>query len=329
MNLSEKKSEALPPPHAASVRPRVGFIVGPTGVGKTWFAIELAERLGAEIVNADSRQIYRGMDIGTAKPTSSERARVRHHLIDILEPDEMINVADFARLARDAVGEIVARGKRPLVVGGSGLYLRVIRGGIFSGPPAAPGLRAELMEQAQRQGAPEMHRRLAEVDSTAAARIHPNDLKRIVRALEVYELTGAPISRYQREHAFEDSALESLTVGLRLGRAELYAAINRRFDAMIAAGLVDEVMALMALGSRSSALSSIGYREIAAYLRGEITLARAIELAKRESRRLAKRQLTWFRAECETVWIESREGIDRAVRLFEDFFADRSVPGDD
>ncbi len=328
MNLSVAKSQTLPRPRAASGPLRVGFIVGPTGVGKTRFAIELAERLGAEIVNADSRQIYRGMDIGTAKPTASERARARHHLIDILEPDEMINAAEFARLAREAIGEIIARGKHPLVVGGSGLYLRVIRGGIFSGPPAAPGLRAELVEQAQRQGVPQMHRRLAEVDPAAAVRIHPNDLKRIVRALEVHELTGVPISRYQREHAFADRTFESLTVGLTLARAELYAAIDRRVDAMMAAGLVDEVVALMALGGHSFALSSIGYREIAAYLRGEVTLARAIELAKRQSRRLAKRQLTWFRADCETVWIESREGIDRAVRLFEDFFADWSVPGD-
>jgi len=326
MKLAAVRSEAHQRPQAAGIRPRVGFIVGPTGVGKTAFAIELAELLGAEIVNADSRQIYRGMDIGTAKPGASERARIRHHLIDSLEPNQAINAAEFARLAGAAIGDIIARGKRPLVVGGSGLYLRVLRGGIFSGPAAAPGLRAELVAQASRQGAPQMHRRLGQVDPESAARIHPNDLKRIVRALEVYELTGTPISRSQREHAFGKRDFESLTVGLMLARAELYGAIDRRFDAMIAAGLVDEVAALMAAGNHE--LSTIGYREIAACLQGEITLERAVELAKRESRRLAKRQLTWFRAERETVWIEPREGIGRAARMFEDFFTYRSGAGD-
>lgn len=322
------KGAILPRPTTAGTHPRVGFIVGPTGVGKTAFAIVLAERLGAEIVNADSRQIYRGMDIGTAKPTASERARVRHHLIDILDPNQAINAAEFARLAREAIGDLVARSIRPLVVGGSGLYLRALRGGIFSGPAAAPGLRAELMAQAVRQGSPQMHRRLSDVDPEAAARIHPNDLKRIVRALEVYELTGTRISRYHREHAFADREFESLTVGLMLARVELYAAIDRRFDAMIAAGLVGEVAALMPVGNHGLRLASIGYREIGAYLLGEITLERAIELAKRESRRLAKRQLTWFRAERDTVWIEPSDGIQRAVRLFEDFFEHRSGAGD-
>jgi len=328
MKQAVAKSEVLPRPTAAGMRPRVGFIVGPTGAGKTAFAIALAERLGAEIVNADSRQVYRGMDIGTAKPTASERARVPHHLINILDPDQAINAAEFAGLARESIRDLVARSIRPLVVGGSGLYLRVVRGGIFSGPAAAPGLRAEITARAVRQGSPQMHRRLGEVDPEAAARIHPNDLKRIVRALEVYELTGAPISQYHREHAFADREFESLTVGLMLARAELYAAIERRFDAMIAAGLVEEVAALMAAGNHGPPLASIGYREIAAYLRGEITLERAIELAKRESRRLAKRQLTWFRAERETVWIEPGEGTGRALRMFEDFFAHGSGAGD-
>lgn len=303
-------------------RPRVGFIVGPTGVGKTAYAIELAERIGAEIVNADSRQIYRGMDLGTAKPAADERARVPHHLIDLLDPDEPLNAAEFARLARETIGDITARGRRPLVVGGSGLYLRVLRGGIFRGPAAAPGLRAELAAQARRQGSSEMHRRLREVDPEAAARIHPNDLKRIVRALEVYELSGAPISQHQRQHAFAAGEFESLTVGLTLPRAELYAAIDRRFDAMMAAGLVEEVKALLAAGYDPGAppLSTIGYREIAAYLRGETTIAQAAELAKRESRHLAKRQLTWFRAERETVWINPRGGIEQAADLFENFF---------
>ena len=303
-------------------RPRVGFIVGPTGVGKTGFAIELAERLDGEIINADSRQIYRGMDIGTAKPTASERARITHHLVDRLAPEDPLNAAAFAQMAHAAIDEVIARGKRPLVVGGSGLYLRVLRGGIFASPAPAPGLRAELAAQAEREGSPRMHRRLGEVDPEAAARIHPNDVKRIVRALEVFASSGTPISRYQRSHRFAECAFESLTIGLLLPRPDLYAAIDRRFDAMIAAGLIDEVRTMMAAGTNSLAagLSTIGYREIAMYLRGEITLESAVERAKRESRRLAKRQLTWFRADPATVWIDPRDGIGRAAQLLEDFF---------
>jgi tRNA dimethylallyltransferase len=309
------------------MRPRVGFIVGPTGVGKTAFAIEIAERLDAEIVNADSRQIYRGMDIGTAKPTAAERGRVAHHLLDRLEPNHPLNVADFARMAHVAIGGIVARRKRPLVVGGSGLYLRVLRGGLFSGPSTAPEVRAELAALAESQGSIEMHRRLAEVDAEAAARIHPNDLKRIVRALEVYSVSGTPISRHQRQHAFAASEFESLVLGLTLPRPDLYAAIDRRFDAMIAAGLVVEARALLDAGCDPGGprLSAIGYREIVAYLGGAITLETAIEKAKRESRRLAKRQLTWFRAERETVWIDPREGIESATRLLDNFFKHGSV----
>lgn len=322
MSASTAVNAAIPSESGLIVRPRVGFIVGPTGVGKTAFAIELAERLGGEIINADSRQIYRGMDIGTAKPTASERARVRHHLVDRLAPDDPLNAAAFAQMAHAAIDEVIARGKCPLVVGGSGLYLRVLRGGIFASPATVPGLRAELAAQAEREGSPRMHRRLIEVDPEAAARIHPNDLKRIVRALEVFESSGTPISRYQRSHGFAASAFESLTIGLLLPRPELYAAIDRRFDAMMAAGLVDEVRVLMAAGTDSLAagLSTIGYREIAAYLRGEVTLASAVESAKRESRRLAKRQLTWFRADPATVWIDPRDGTGRAAQILQDFF---------
>jgi tRNA dimethylallyltransferase len=329
MSASTAASSAVPSAAEAGARPRVGFIVGPTGVGKTGFAIKLAERLDAEIINADSRQIFRGMDIGTAKPTAAERARVTHHLVDRLEPDYPLNAADFAQMAHAAIDDVVARGKRPLVVGGSGLYLRVLRGGIFASPAAAPGLRAELAAQAEREGSSQMHRRLGEVDPAAAARIHPNDLKRIVRALEVFELSGTPISRHQRSHGFASFAFECLTIGLEIPRPELYAEIDRRFDAMMAAGLVEEVRALMIAGidSVAAGLSTIGYRELAAYLRGEITLESAVETAKRESRRLAKRQLTWFRADPATVWIDPRDGTGRAAELLEDFFKQGRADG--
>lgn len=324
MSADAALSGVAPLAAAGPDRIRVGFIVGPTGVGKTAFAIAAAERLDAEIVNADSRQVYRGMDIGTAKPSAAERRRVAHHLIDIRDPGERLDVAEFARIARAAIAEIAGRGRRVLVAGGSGLYLRVLRGGIFAGPPARPALRAELRAVAERLGPGELYRRLTMVDAEAAARIDPHDLARIVRALEVYQLSGMPISAHQRRHAFAAREYVSLTIGLTIPREALYAAIERRFDAMVAAGLVGEVRTLMAGGGdRGAALPAIGYREIAAYLRGEMTLEQAIERAKRESRRLAKRQLTWFRAEPEIVWIDPREEAEAGLRRLASFFADK------
>ena len=302
--------------------PRAGFIVGPTGAGKTAFAIAIAERLGAEIVNADSRQLYRGMDIGTAKPDAADRARVPHHLIDVREPNSPIDVAEFAAMARGAIAEVAARGRPVLIVGGSGLYLRVLRGGIFAGPPASQELRAELGAIAAERGAPYLHARLAGADPESARRIGVNDLRRIVRALEVHALSGIPISEHQRRHAFAGGGIESIAIGLALARERLYDNINRRFDAMIAAGLVEEVRGLIAAGCRLDAppLEAIGYREIAAYLAGKLGLAEAIELAKRESRRLAKRQMTWFRREPEVAWLDPDGGIEEALKLLRDFF---------
>ena len=307
-------------------RPRVGFIVGPTAVGKSTVALEIAERLGAEIVNADSRQLYRGMDVGTAKPSPAERRRVRHHLIDIATPAAPLDVAEFARRARAVIAGLVAGGRPVLVVGGSGLYLRAIRGGVFEGPAAAPEVRARLAMTAADEGLAGLHRRLAAVDAEAALAISPNDLRRIVRALEVYELTGMPISEHQRRHRFAAREFASLTIGLTLERARLYEAIDRRFDAMIAAGLVDEVRGLLAAGYDPGAppLCTIGYREIASFLRGETTLVEAVAGAKRASRRLAKRQLTWFRADREIVWLDAATDAAAAgFELFASFFGYR------
>jgi len=311
---------------------RIGMIVGPTGAGKTAFAIEVAERLGAEIVNADSRQLYRRMDLGTAKPTAHERSRVPHHLIDIRDPDAPIDVAEYAARARAALAQIAVRGRPALVVGGSGLYLRVMRGGIFTGPPASAEFRAELGAIAAEHGAPYLYRRLAGVDAAAAARISPEDLPRIVRALEVHALSGIPISEHQRRHreagngderrTGKGGGYENLAIGLAVARERLYARIDQRFDAMVAAGLIEEVRSLLAAGygAVSVALQTIGYREIAQYLYGNLTLVAAIEAAKRESRRLAKRQMTWFRREPGLVWLDPDEGIEEALRQFQEFF---------
>jgi tRNA dimethylallyltransferase len=310
-------------PAASGGRIRVGFIVGPTGAGKTGLALEVAEHLGAEIVNADSRQIYREMDIGTAKPTQAERRRAPHHLIDVRTPAEPLDVAGFARLAREAIREVAARGRPVLVVGGSGLYLRALRGGIFSGPAASRPIRERLARAAAERGVPHLHKRLREIDPDAAARIGCNDLYRIVRALEVFELTGEPISMHQRRHAFAAREFDSLTVGIAPGRRQLYAAIDRRFDAMIAAGLVGEVRALLDAGYRPERppLATIGYKQMVAHLRGQLTLADAIALAKRDSRRLAKRQLIWFRADPEIVWLDPERAAEHALSLFGGFFA--------
>ncbi len=311
---------------AARTRPAgiaVGFIVGPTGAGKSALAMAVAERSNCEIVNADSRQFYRGMDLGTAKPSAADRARVPHHLIDVRNPDQSLDVAEFAQLARAGIEEIAARGRNPLVVGGSGLYLRVIRGGIFRGPAASSEIRDRLATIAAEHGVAHLHQRLREVDPEAANRIGVNDLYRVVRALEVFELTGETISAHQRRHRFADIGYDTLTVGVEVERKTLYEAIDRRFDAMVAAGLVAETRVLIeaAYSPEKPPLSTIGYKQIAAYLRGEMALDDAIAQAKQESRRLAKRQLTWFRRERDVVWLDPERGAQDALALFEKLFA--------
>ncbi len=303
-------------------RTAVGFIVGPTGAGKSALALIVAEHSNCEIINADSRQFYRGMDLGTAKPSADDRRRVPHHLIDVRNPDDSLDVAEFARLARDTIDDIAARGRNPLVVGGSGLYLRVIRGGIFRGPAASAEIRDRLAQVAAQRGVAHLHQQLREIDSDAANRIGVNDLYRVVRALEVFELTGETITAHQQRHRFADLGYDMLTVGVEVERKKLYQAIDRRFDAMVAAGLVDEVRRLIDAGysPEKPPLSTIGYKQIATYLRGEIALADAVAQAKQESRRLAKRQLTWFRREPQIVWLDGERGAQDAVQLFEKFF---------
>jgi tRNA dimethylallyltransferase len=285
--------------------------------------LDVAERLGAEIVNADSRQLYRGMDIGTAKPTAAERARVRHHLIDVRSPGAPLDVAQFRALARGAIAEAAGRGAPVLVTGGSGLYLRVLRYGIFAGPGAAPQIRAELMEAAARHGVEHLYEELRRIDPAAARRLEPRDLYRIVRAIEVFRVTGVAMSRHQAAHGFNRPDYISLTIGLRMDRERLYQAINRRFDAMLAAGLVEEVRALLEAGYTPDGppLSTIGYKHIAAFLRGEGTLEEAAALAKRDTRRLAKRQMTWFRRDPEIHWIDAESGAEQAYNLLGNFFA--------
>ncbi|MDO8433095.1 MAG: tRNA (adenosine(37)-N6)-dimethylallyltransferase MiaA [Candidatus Binatus sp.] len=325
MRTSAGPTSSIAAEAGGAAKLRVGFIVGPTGSGKSAFAMEIAPPLGAEIVNADSRQFYRGMDLGTAKPSEDDRRRVPHHLIDVRDADDPLDVADFAAMAHAAIADVARRGARPIVVGGSGLYLRVLRNGIFKGPAASMDIRRKYAKIADELGVAYLHDHLREIDPEAAARIGVNDLFRITRALEVFELTGETITAHHGRHRFADTEYDALTVGVEVERKRLYESIDARFDAMIAAGLIEEVRRLMEAGQASerSRLSTIGYRQMAAYLRGEIALAEAIALAKRDSRRLAKRQLTWFRAQPEIVWLDARRGSQDALALFENFFGER------
>ncbi len=274
-------------------------IAGPTGVGKTKISIELAERLNAEIISADSRQIYKGMDIGTAKPTPEERGIIPHHLIDIVEPDERFAVADYQKLAEEVIDDIHQRGKLPLLVGGTGLYIKaVVEGGyIFPGPSADRELRDGLKREADQHGSEYLYNKLKEVDPAKARETHPRNLRRIIRALEVYYLTGKPISELQAEWAEAESGYNSVLMGLIRPREELYRRIDSRVDEMMEAGLVEEVERLISDGYDEGAPAwlGLGYRQIIGYLKGLYDLDEAIYLIKRDTRRYAKRQLTWFR----------------------------------
>ena len=281
-------------------------IVGPTGVGKTAVALALAEAAGAEIVNLDSRQVYRGLDIGSAKPTAVERAQVPHHLFDVVAPDEPFDCARYRALARPVIADIQSRRRPVVLVGGTGLYLRVLRHGLCAGPARDPDVRSQL-EAMEAADPGSLHRWLQRVDPATADRVHPHDRVRLIRALEVHQLTGRPISEWQRAHGFRDAELRTCIIGLDLDRRTLYRRLNARCDAMIAAGLIEEVRRLWehGYGPELGPLRSIGYREIGAYLHGRCDLATAVRDMARATRHLAKRQLTWFRADPEVRWYDA------------------------
>lgn len=289
---------------------RVVALVGPTAVGKSAVAMTLAERLGAEIVSADSRQVYCGLDIGTAKPTRDERARVPHHGIDVAALDERFDAARFRSLALAAIAAAASAGRPVIVCGGTGLYVRALRHGLFRGPGAVPELRAALYERERVHGSGTLHRDLAAVDPAAAGRLHAHDLVRIVRALEVLRVTGRPISAWQAEHAFADGDVDLLVLGCARPGAELAARIATRCRAMLAAGLLDEIRALWARGhAEQPPLDSVGYREMGSYLRGTLAYDAACEAFARATRRLAKRQLTWWRSDPTVQWFHpDRDG---------------------
>jgi tRNA dimethylallyltransferase len=264
------------------------------------------------------------MDIGTAKVTSEERDRVPHHLIDVVDPDQNFTAADFARLGDEAAASISRRGKLPLVVGGTGLYFRALLDGLVDVPPADPLLRRTLLETEEREGEGALHRRLREADPEMAERLFPRDLVRIVRALEVFHLTGSPLSRLQAEQSGA-TAFQVLFLGLSPGRDELYRRINLRVQTMVAEGLLQEVRQLLERGysPESKALRTIGYEESIAHLRGEISLDEMIGRIQLNSRRYAKRQLTWFRKEKSMIWVDSSEEHDKIHALIGNFMNDQ------
>ncbi len=278
-------------------------LLGATATGKGRVALELAERRPVEIISVDSMKVYRGMDIGTAKPTEEERRRTPHYMMDIMEPDEKCDVGRFYRRAQKVINDIKDRGKRPLLVGGSALYLKALIWGLFEGPDSSEELREKLRAEAEEKGRHALHDRLKEVDPVSAEKIHPNDLKRTVRALEVYELTGEPLSEQQNEDFGSDRELDCRMVGLWWPRERLHERIERRVERMLERGLEDEVRSLRGrLGPQAS--QAVGYKELMRYLEGEIDRSEAVRLIKRNTRRLAKNQETWFRKFPDVHWID-------------------------
>ena len=312
------------------MKPKLLVILGPTGTGKSEVAIDVALQVDGEVINADSQLVYRHMDIGTAKPPASVRQKVAHHLIDVVDPDGEFNAALYRELALKVIQDITARRKKAIVCGGTGLYMRALTQGLFVGPAKNPEVRKRLEEEARERGSDFLYQRLRQVDPDATDRIHPNDRYRIIRALEVFELTGKGISRWQKEHGFKESAFEVLKIGLNREREELYALINRRCDEMIGRGLVDEVNGLVERGYSLDlpALQSVGYRQIGLYLRGRVALDEAVALMKRDTRHLAKRQLTWFRADKEIRWFHPERDRKQILDSVKEFFTGlRQVTG--
>jgi len=292
---------------AREARPPLLVIAGPTGVGKTAVAVRLADRIPLEVVSADSRQVYRKMDIGTGKPTSVEMQAVRHHLIDVVEPTERYHAARFREEALEAIETILRRGRLPVVVGGTGLYIRAFLRGLDPAPPGDPEFRRGLREWAQGQKAGALHRKLIQVDPEAARRISRADEVRIIRALEVYHLTGRPLGTPSRWRQ-RQSLWKLLMVGLTMPRPSLATALRHRVDAMVARGLRAEVEALLEAGYQETlpAMKGIGYRHFAGVIRGRLREADAIRLMKRDTLRYAKRQWTWFAREPDLQWVDVR-----------------------
>jgi len=305
----------------AEEKPKIVIICGPTGIGKTSVAIDIAGSVNGEIISADSMQIYKYMDIGTAKPTIEEQSRVRHHLIDIVDPDENFDAAKFSKRAHEKIAELYTRGIAPLLVGGTGLYIKALAHGLFDADAANLDIRKRLKKEAVISGTGVLHKRLTACDPDAAGRIHPNDTYRIIRALEMVEATGKTISKHQEDHGFTDKRYVVIKIGLKMERKVLYDRINKRVDAMIEKGLVDEVKCLLDRGYSENlkSMQSIGYRHIVDFIKGRLSWDETLRTIKRDTRRYAKRQMTWFNADPEIVWANPNNVEDIMLRV-KDFY---------
>jgi tRNA dimethylallyltransferase len=301
-------------------KPRVAALVGATAVGKTAVALALSRGSGCEIVNADSLQVYRELDIGTAKPSLDERARAPHHLIDVADPPEMYDAARFCREGREVLEDLSVRGVPPLVVGGTGLYLKALLGGLFAEGEPAPGVREQVRRELADQGLAALYARLAHLDPATAARLHPHDTYRIVRALEVMAATGRPLSEFISTHRFQDAPYEVLKLGLELDREELYRRIELRVEVMLEQGWLDEVEGLLSRYPPTlKPLQALGYRHLINFLTGHWSWEEALTLLTRDTRRYAKRQLTWFGSDPEIRWFRPHQVEEMAAALAEFF----------
>lgn len=318
-------------------RPLV-VLLGPTAVGKSRIAVQVAKRLGTEVLTADSRQVYRGMEIGTDKPTVDERQGVPHRLIDLADPDQTFNTGWFRKAALLEIERLYAAGQLPFVVGGTGLYIRTLVRGLCPAPEADPHVRAELMKISVEQGRDQLYAELVRIDPETAARLHPNDEPKVMRALEVFRLSGQPMSAMQHQHAFGDSVFASLLIGLHRPKEVLYRRIEERIDWQLAHGMVEETRSLLDRGyaRHLGAMKGLGYRQVSAYLAGEYGYDEMVRRFKRDTRHFAKRQMTWFRKEPGIVWvsIEEEEPLertaDRVMERIDQFLASLAgkMPGD-
>jgi tRNA dimethylallyltransferase len=293
--------------------PPLVVILGPTGSGKTSLSVALGTQFDGEIVSCDSVAVYRGLEIGSAKPSAEQRDKVRHHLLDLVTPDTFYTAGDYAREARTAIADIAGRGKLPIVTGGTGLYLRALLQGLFAGPQRSEALRERLLRKAETRGQAWLHRILKRLDPASAARIHANDVAKVIRAIEVTLAASRPMSEAWKEGREALRGYRILRIGLDPQRVALYERINTRARGMFAEGLIEETRELIARYGRPPALASLGYRQAALYLGGESTLEEAISAASQGHRNYAKRQLTWFRREPEVCWLRGF-GDDPDVR---------------
>ncbi len=296
-------------PELLSTFKPVVAIVGPTAIGKSRIGIEIAKALQTEILTADSCQVYRGMDIGTDKPTVSERQGVPHRLIDLVDPDQSFNVGDFRRQALQDISRLHSQGRLPLVIGGTGLYIRGLLRGLCPGPPANWAIRQTLTQEANERGWSFLHEKLQKVDPDLAQRLHPNDRPKVLRGLEVYHTLGIPLSTVQQRHQFQESPHPFLLIGLTMERQTLYRRIETRVEWEIEKGLVQETQSLIKQGfSRNlGSMKGLGYRQFSGYLAGEYSYDEAVRLLKRDTRHFAKRQMTWFRKESGIHWMTIKE----------------------